>query len=155
MNPKIQSFYGDNEKDILEKTAKVLDNSDRSGFHLSGYNIEKFDVPYLWKRMLSHGITPPKIISAWDKKPWELKFFDLAKFWSGGAWNSFTSMDTVGALMDIGSSKGNMKGSDVHDAYWNEHRMEEIKTYCEEDVRVTMSMAERFLGVLSQVESNI
>lgn len=149
MNIKITSFYGDDEKDILTKCAKILNNSDSAGFSLSGYNIKKFDIPFLWKRMLINNITPPKIINVWDKKPWELKFLDIAEMWNGGTWNSFTSMDTVGALFNVDSSKADLKGDLVHEAYWNKKEIERIKDYCEQDVIATMSIANNFLNIIN------
>jgi predicted PolB exonuclease-like 3'-5' exonuclease len=148
MEKKIQSFYGDNEKEILEKTASVLNNSDRAGFHLAGHNIERFDIPFLWKRMLANGVTPPTIISVWDKKPWDLKFFDLAKVWSDGSWKeSFTSLDTLSAVMGIASPKTVLHGRDVHRAFYD-GRIEEIKTYCESDVAATMEIADKLLKIM-------
>jgi len=36
---KLTSFYGDDEKDILEKTNKILQNSRNKGFNIAGLNI--------------------------------------------------------------------------------------------------------------------
>ncbi len=149
MQMKITSFYGHDEKDILEKCAKILNNSDNSGFSLSGYNIDKFDVSFLYKRMIVHGIVPPKIINCWDKKPWELKFIDLAKVWSG-SYNSFTSLDTLSAVLDIESPKDELKGSMVHNSYWNEDGIENIKRYCENDIKCTMAVGEKIINLINQ-----
>jgi predicted PolB exonuclease-like 3'-5' exonuclease len=149
MQPKIQSFYGDDEHDILEKTAKVLNNSDNAGYKLAGHNIEKFDVPFLWKRMFIHGITPPDIITIWDKKPWDLKFFDTAKVWGNGYWKeSFTSLETLSLVLGVDSSKDEMHGNEVHNSYWNEGGIEKIKTYCEKDVLATMEVARKIYELL-------
>ena len=61
------SFFGEDEIDILTKSAKVLKNA--SEWKLCGHNIKGFDVPCLAKRMIYNGINPPQIISVWNKKP--------------------------------------------------------------------------------------
>jgi len=148
MNMKITSFYGFNEKEILTKCAGVMNNADKKGMFLGGHTIERFDIPFLWKRMLANGITPPNIISVWDKKPWETKFFDIAKVWSDGSWKeSFTSLDTMSAIFDVETPKGELKGSMVHGSYWREQGVELIKTYCEGDVRATMEVANKLIEI--------
>ncbi len=150
MNMKITSFYGNDEKEILTKCVGVMNNADKNGMYLGGHTIERFDVPFLWKRMLSNGITPPTIISVWDKKPWDLKFFDIAKVWSDGSWKeSFTSLDTMSAIFGVETPKGELKGSMVHHSYWVDGGIETIKTYCEGDVRATMEVANKLTEIIT------
>jgi len=140
---KITSFYGDDEKDILEKTNKILANSRVKGYKIAGQNIKNFDVPYMGKRMLIHGITPDSIIQTWNKKPWEMSFFDLGEIFSFGAWGqTFSSLDLISHVLGVPTSKDNMEGSQVHEYYWN-GRVEEIKNYCEQDVVCTMNCFKR------------
>jgi hypothetical protein len=154
MNMKITSFYGHDEKDILTKCLGVMNNADKNGMYLGGHTIERFDVPFLWKRMLANGLNPPQIISVWDKKPWDLKFFDICKVWSDGAWKeSFTSLDTMSAIFDVETPKGALKGSMVHNSYWNENGIEAIKTYCEGDVRATIEVANKLIEITKPHES--
>lgn len=149
MVPKIQSFYGDDEKEILSKSAIVLNNADQKGWTLAGHNIKRFDVVYLWKRMLAIGIKPPAMIAVWDKKPWDMRFFDTAEVWSDGAWKeSFTSLDTLSAVLDIPTSKDAIKGNMVHNAYWVQGLAEKIKEYCEKDVVCTMRISEKLFNLL-------
>lgn len=153
MELKLVSFYGHDEREILMKCLGVMNNADKNGMYIGGHTIENFDIPFLWKRMLAHGITPPSIITSYDKKPWDLKFFDISKVWSNGAWKeSFTSLDTMSALFNVETPKGDLKGSMVHDSYWNKDGIEMIKTYCEGDVRATMQVAERLLTILNPKE---
>lgn len=151
MELKITSYYGHDEKDILTKCIGVMNNADKSGMFLGGHTIERFDVPFLWKRMLANGLNPPSIISVWDKKPWDLKFFDIAKVWSDGAWKeSFTSLDTMSAIFNVESPKGELKGSMVHHSYWNEDGIEAIKRYCEHDVRATAQIANKLIEITTK-----
>lgn len=138
---KIQSYYGDDEAEILTKAAAALDRIDEKKRILAGHTIERFDIPFLWKRMLINRISPPSIINTWGKKPWDLNFFDVAKFWSGGAWQeSFTSLDTMATIFGVKSPKEGVHGSGVHDLYWYHSGLEPIKTYCEGDISATMDV---------------
>lgn len=140
---KIMSFYGDNEKEILEKSNKVLANTRMKGNKLAGQNIKNFDVPYLGKRMLINKITPDPIIQMWNKKPWESQFLDLAEVFAFGAWGqTFSSLDLISHVLGVPTSKDNMEGSQVHSYYW-EGKSESIKDYCEQDVVCTMKCFER------------
>jgi DNA polymerase elongation subunit (family B) len=137
---KITSFYGDDEKDILEKSNKILANSRSKNFKVAGQNIKNFDIPYIGKRMLINSIVPDVIIQTWNKKPWETSFTDLSEILSFGAWGqTFSSLELVSHVLGVESSKENMDGSKVHGSYWKENRIEDIKDYCESDVLCTMN----------------
>jgi hypothetical protein len=140
---RLTSFYGEDEKDILEKANKVLANSRSKSYKLAGQNIKNFDVPYLGKRMLINNITPDPIIQTWNKKPWETSFLDLAEIFAFGAWGqTFSSLDLISHVLGIPTSKDNMEGSQVHEYYWD-GRVEDIKSYCEQDVVCTMNCFKR------------
>lgn len=138
---RITSFYGEDEKDILEKSNKVLANSRTKGYKIAGQNIKNFDVPYLGKRMLINKITPDPIIQTWNKKPWETPFLDLAEIFAFGAWGqTFSSLDLISHVLGVPTSKDNMEGSQVHSYYWKGgDSIESIKDYCEQDVVCTMN----------------
>ena len=141
---KITSFYGDNEKDILEKANKILANSRTKGFKIAGQNIKNFDIPYLGKRMIINSITPDPIIQTWNKKPWETSFVDLAEIFAFGAWGqTFSSLDLISHVLGVPTSKDNLDGSMVHSSYWDKKMFEEIKDYCEQDVVCTMNCFQR------------
>jgi len=140
---RITSFYGDDEKDILEKSNKVLSNSRLKSYKLAGQNIKNFDIPYLGKRMLINNITPDSLIQTWNKKPWETSFLDLAEIFSFGAWGqTFSSLDLISHVLGVPTSKDNMEGSQVHEYYWKGMH-ENIKDYCEQDVICTMNCFRR------------
>ena len=73
----------------------------------------------------------------YDKKPWDMRITDMADDWKGKfAW-AF-SFDEMCYELGVKSPKDNMKGSDVHKAYWNSE-VEKVKEYCEKDVDVLIS----------------
>ena len=141
---RVTSFYGNDEKDVLEKTNKVLSNARTKGFKIAGQNIKNFDIPYLGKRMLIQGLTPDPIIQTWNKKPWETSFVDLAEIFAFGAWGqTFSSLDLISHVLGVPTSKDNLDGSMVHSHFWDKDGLEEIKNYCEQDVYCTMNCFKR------------
>jgi predicted PolB exonuclease-like 3'-5' exonuclease len=136
------SFFGEDEIDILNKSAKVLNNASVKNWKLCGHNIKGFDVPCLAKRMIYNGINPPQIIKVWDKKPWEIPFLDTSEIFSFGSWTQqkSLSLDLLSCSLGIKSSKENMSGSLVGQEFWIERNYEGIKEYCEEDVSSVMEI---------------
>jgi predicted PolB exonuclease-like 3'-5' exonuclease len=139
MDIRVNSFCSDDEKDILNKTNKVFENSRGKGWRLGGHTIKNFDIPVLGKRMLINGIEPSPLIQVWSKKPWETGFLDIAEIFSFGAWgHSYTSLDLMSCVLGVPSPKDEMNGSMVHDQFWTHKNFDGIQKYCEGDVIVTM-----------------
>lgn len=142
---KMQSFYGDNEKQILEDTQTLLKRIGKLDFHLCGHNVKGFDIPVLAKRMVINGLVPPPILPSHDTKPWEIKALDTKELWQFGSFSSIGSLELMCVCMGVESSK-NMEvvGNKVHEAYWKEQKIEQIKDYCEKDVEVLIKVVEKF-----------
>ena len=84
----------------------------------------------LAKRMIINGIRPSKILPSYDTKPWEIKAIDTKEIWQYGAYSSIGSLDLLCSCMGINSSKdGEITGDKVHDAYWEENKLNEISFY--------------------------
>ena len=139
---RFASFYGDNEYDILTKTAKILNNAAAKNWKLCGHNIKGFDVPCLGKRMIYNRINPPSNIRIWDKKPWEVPYVDTSEIFAFGSWvhQKYLSLDLLSCSLNIDSPKQNMDGSKVNDAFWIDKDYEGIKKYCEMDVNTVMDV---------------
>jgi DNA polymerase elongation subunit (family B) len=136
-NLRIKSFYGQDEKEVLEQFAQVLDRNfnDPNQHMLCGHNIREFDIPYLCRRMTAHHIPLPSLFNITGKKPWEVKYIaDTLELWKYGDHKNYTSLDLLAYTLGIPSPKGQMDGSKVGQAYWEHHQLEEIKQYCERDV---------------------
>lgn len=132
---RLMSFGGE-EKEILEKTKKILHNAMVMSFLLTGHNIKGFDIPWMAKRMIYNGILPPDFIRAGFKKPWELPYIDTADLFSFGSWTQqkSLSLDLLCHSLGVESPKGAMHGSEVSQAF-HAGRIGEITKYCERDVR--------------------
>lgn len=141
---RMTSFYGEDEFEILEKTAKVLNNGVAKGMKICGHNIKMFDVPFLGKKMIFKGIPVPQSLQIWDKKPWEIPILDTAEFFSFGSWShKFLGLDLLACSLDIESPKEDIDGSQVHSTFWDEKDHERIKEYCEKDVVTVMDVLEK------------
>jgi 3'-5' exonuclease len=145
---EIQSVYGDDEKKLLTTVQQVFDKVNTAGMYLSGYMIKRFDMPWLAKRMMINGIKPPPNISVYDKKPWEVDVFDLPEVWGqGNMQESYTPFELACTAMGIESSKDDLSGKEVKEAYYK-GEMERIKIYCEKDVLKSQELASALIELL-------
>ena len=143
-NPRMTSFYGENEIEILEKTTKVLTNAVSKGMKICGHNIKMFDIPFLGKKIIFNGLDVPSNLQMWDKKPWEIPVLDTAEFFSFGSWSQkFLGLDLLACSLGIESPKDDIDGSQVHGSFWEDKEVERIKEYCEKDVITVMSILKK------------
>jgi len=99
----------------------------------------------LAKRMVINGIKPPEILPNHDTKPWEIKALDTKELWQFGSFSTIGSLELMCICMGVESSK-NMEvvGNKVHEAYWIDGKLEQIKDYCEKDVEVLINVVRKF-----------
>jgi hypothetical protein len=141
---KKQTFFGDDEKQLLRDCQKLLDRCGKLDFFLCGHNLKNFDIPMIAKRMIINGLLPPSILPSYDTKPWEIKAIDTKEIWQYGAYTAIGSLDLMCASMDVPSSKeGEITGDKVHDSYWNHGKLKEISEYCERDVNVLIEVIKK------------
>lgn len=143
---KVESLDDRNsdEKELLKSFARII-NKKFTHHILAGFNIKKFDIPFLYRRMLSHKILPPSQFDIWDKKPWEINSLDLYRVWSEiNTINNMCSFDLVCNLMGVDSPKnGEVKGSNVKENYYNGN-IDGIVKYCRKDVQASIRLAMSF-----------
>lgn len=140
---RLTSFYGEDEKTILEKTNKVLENSTAKGMKICGHNIKGFDIPCLGKRMIYNGIKPSSPLMIWNKKPWEVDAVDTSEVFAFGSYSQrYLSLDLLSCSLGVESPKDDLEGSLVHSTFWA-GKHEEIKSYCERDVETVISVLEK------------
>jgi predicted PolB exonuclease-like 3'-5' exonuclease len=138
---QIRSYYGKDERYIVESFNNLLKKIEKKDFSLSGFRILYFDIVWILHKLHKYGITPANIINIYNKKPWELRIVDIADDWkSKFAW-AF-SFDELAYELGINSPKENMNGSEVH-KYYHDGRLEDIKKYCEMDVDVSIEVAKK------------
>lgn len=144
---KLKSFAGHDEalvlKDFAELVRKYYNNTDK--YYLCGHNIREFDIPYICRRMVVHGLPIPGPLQLWGKKPWETKYLlDTMELWKFGDIKSYTSLKVLAALLGFPSPKDDIDGSMVGQVYWEEQDVERISFYCEKDVLATIQLFLRY-----------
>ncbi|MCU0442060.1 MAG: ribonuclease H-like domain-containing protein [Bacteroidia bacterium] len=142
-NFRVKSFYGDDEKIVLDEFCTMLNRNydepfsqrNYEGKFLCGHNIMEFDVPYICRRLLINQLDLPTMLDVAGKKPWEiLHLIDTMEKWKFGDYKAYTSLDLLAAAFNIPTPKDDIDGSMVGDVYWKEQNLERIKDYCQKDV---------------------
>jgi DNA polymerase elongation subunit (family B) len=144
---RIKSFYGEDEKVILDDFAMLLNRHyNEVDALLCAHNGKEFDFPYIARRMLINGIELPLILQIAGKKPWEIKHIDTMELWKFGDYKNFTSLDLLTTIFQIPTPKDDIDGSQVAKVYYEEKNLERIKTYCQKDVLAIAQLMRRYLN---------
>lgn len=132
---RIKSFYGHDEKALLEAFAEMLNKHFNAQHHaLCAHNGKEFDFPYISRRMLVNNVRIPRILDLSGKKPWEVCHYDTMQMWKFGDFKSYTSLKLLAHVFGLPTPKDDIDGSMVAGVYWKEQDMERIVRYCEKDV---------------------
>jgi len=131
---RLKSFYGEEISLLNEFKTLVSDYFNSKTHLLCGHNAKEFDFPYLSRRMLINGITPPKPLQLFNKKPWEVPHLDTLHLWKFGDYKHYTSLKLMAHVLGIPSPKGDIDGSQVAGVYYKEKDLPRIVRYCERDV---------------------
>jgi hypothetical protein len=139
---RVTSFFGEETK-ILKDFAQLLTQHFGQAQHiLCGHNAKEFDIPFIARRMIIHGIALPDKLNLFGKKPWEVPHLDTLELWKFGDYKHFTSLKLLTKVLGIPSSKGDIDGSQVAQVFYLEKDIDRIITYCEKDV---IAVAQVFL----------
>jgi len=130
---KVKSLYNDDEKKLLLEFKSIVEKMD-ANTKLCAHNGKEFDFPYLSRRMLVNEISLPTILNLAGKKSWEVPHLDTMELWKFGDYKHYTSLDLLGTIFNIPSSKGQMDGSQVSEVYYKEKNLKKIADYCLGDV---------------------
>lgn len=143
-----KSFYGDDEKHIIEEFFKLiykLTEKKVPGYSLAGHNIKVFDIPFITKRAIINGIqynSIPDVLQIIDKKPWELGYIlDSKEMWSFGTRIFAESIDESCYSLGIKSPKESLHGSEIYNHIHNgSSDMDQVAEYCENDARAVIDL---------------
>jgi len=124
------SIIKGNEREILTQFWKLAEDVDL----FIGHNIMDFDLRFIYKRSIIHGIRPSKELNfaRYRQEP----IYDTMKEWEKWAILDKTSLDTLAKIFGFATSKDEMCGSDVYKKYLNKE-YDEIYKYCKKDVELT------------------
>ncbi len=149
---RTKSFCEENEYDTLEGFVELLN---RKPWVLCAHNGKEFDFPYLSRRILVNRLPLPEPLQIAGKKPWEVRHLDTLELWKFGDYKHYTRLELLAALFDIPTSKENIDGSQVNDAYYIDGNLQAIREYCLRDVWVTAQVYLAFLGLPPEMEIEI
>ncbi len=153
---RIKSFFGDDEKVVLESFSELLRKFRPPGkISLCAHNGKDFDFPYLARRMLAAGLDIPGVLQTAGKKPWEVNFLDTMELWKFGAYRNFTSLALLAEVLDLPDPKDDMDGSQVAAVYYQDGDMQRIARYCEKDVLSIAQILLRFRREALIPEENV
>lgn len=133
------------DRDILIQFNELLLAlfGDRRG-SLGGYNINLFDIPYLYRRMLAVGLYPQTTLINVGVKPWDLNNLELKDWWSGTGANGYSGFSSGCEMLEIGSSKEEgIDGRQVCFRFWDDNDVDIINRYCMRDVQKSTQFAVR------------
>ncbi|NPA45806.1 MAG: 3'-5' exonuclease [Chlorobi bacterium] len=136
----VHSVASDNEKELLEQIADILNKFDRivqkrgRKAFLCAHNGKEFDFPFLARRMLINRVKLPDILKVQGKKPWETSFCDTLQLWRFGDFKHYTSLELLAVILGIPTPKDDIEGKDVPRIYYEEKDLERIEKYCRKDV---------------------
>lgn len=135
---KCKSYYGENEEEILKDFCNDITRlqaaNPKSLF--GGHAIKGFDIPFLMRRCLVHGIDLPSMIDLAHLKPWEVNVIDTLELWRGTGFTG-AGLINISTALGLPNPKDDIAGYQVGDVYWNEENkpdLERIRIYCEKDV---------------------
>jgi uncharacterized protein YprB with RNaseH-like and TPR domain len=153
---RMKSFYGDDERILLEEFAQMLhQHYDTDRYLLCAHNGKEFDFPYIARRMLINGVKLPHILDTAGKKPWEVRHLDTMELWKFGDYKHYTTLELLASIFNIPTPKDDIDGSMVGHVYWKEKDLDRIVTYCQKDVITVAQLLHRYMGLPLIKETDI
>jgi 3'-5' exonuclease len=135
-------FHGDERITLTEfwlRLKTFRPNIDR----IVGHNIYDFDLKFILKRSVVHGVRPTVDLSfaRYRNQP----IFDTMYEWERWSYGSKASLETLARALGFESSKQNgVNGSQIHSLFEaGEHRV--IHDYCLKDVELTRAIYKRMV----------
>lgn len=142
---RVTSFYGDDEKEVLNDFKSLLNTHFNKAAHvLCAHNGKEFDFPYIARRMIVHQIELPSKLNLFGKKPWEVPHIDTMELWKFGDYKHYTSLQLLTSILNIPSPKDDIDGSEVAKVYYEEKNLKRIVNYCEKDTIAIAQLLLRF-----------
>ncbi len=144
---RVKSFYGEDEKILLDEFASMLNSHyNQADQLLCAHNGKEFDFPYIARRMVINGIELPEILQMAGKKPWEIRHLDTMELWKFGDYKSYTSLELLTTVFEIPTPKDDIDGSMVRSVYYEEQDLPRIVEYCQKDVLAIAQLMRRYLN---------
>lgn len=141
----IHSWTSEDEREILDMIVKITTSPKfQPNGILCAHNGKEFDFPYIFRRLLVHGMDIPYVLDIRNKKPWEITNLDTMQLYAGGQFNHRASLDLLAYMFGLPSPKTELSGADVGGVYYGTlpgyenmpiaERLARISHYCSRDV---------------------
>lgn len=98
-----------------------------------GHHIFEFDLPFIYKRSVIHGIKPTQQLdyNRYQSSP----IYDTKREWDSWSSAPGTGLDALAKILGLPTSKIGIDGSQVYD-FWLAGKTQEIYDYCQRDVEL-------------------
>jgi len=124
-----------NEAVMMETfVGHLLNNMEKRELEIAewiGYNIAKFDMPFIVFRILKY---LPQLAYLFPNTSKDRSIIDLMDVCTFGVYGNYVSFDKACKFFLNESPKGSLDGSKVFE-YYNSGRLQEIAEYCKNDVK--------------------
>jgi hypothetical protein len=150
----VSSICEQDEREMMKKASVLFHKASNTGMIPTGWNIKNFDIAWMYRKFMMHGMQVPDCLSSYDKKPWEMNTFDLKEFWRSGS-SLDVNFEEACVAMGVPNPKDDISGKDVHETFWN-GKLDQVKNYCEKDVKSMILLCEKIHAIHhpSQILSN-
>lgn len=139
-----QTVMAEDETTILTGLCSqvgIFAGKNESRLEVVGHNVS-WDLRFLLQRCIIHSVRPPHtLMAAMQAKPWGESIRDTMLMWNPER-EKRIKLDTLCKVLGVPTSKGEMDGSKVWDAY-QAGEYEKIATYCKADVEATRRVFRR------------
>lgn len=158
----LKTYNDADEKTLLENFNRdlglVADANPKTA--LCGHAIVGFDVPFLYKRCMTNGVTPDELLDTQGEKPWTVEKFlvDTKDLWKGTGFMT-SGLPVVAFALGVPTPKDDISGAEVGQVYYSgeSNAVARISRYCEKDVVATANILRRmrFESLLEDDHGNV
>lgn len=141
-NHGVEIFEGSGERDLIEAVFAAIRNcAQGSQFHLCGFNLHLFDLPFVFRRGWAHQMAPP--ITLASGRFWPAWVIDLRTVWQLGDRSAAGSLDSIGRALGLGGAEG--KGAEFAQQYADPATRPQALAHLRRDLELTAAIAERLV----------
>lgn len=105
-----------------------------------GWNIQTFDLPWLWRKAIQHHNTSLRRFIPKDNRH---LICDLMRIWATDPYRDYVSLADCADFLGI--KHGDVNGADIHDL-WQAGNLEEIREHCRQDIETTRKIYNRIFN---------
>lgn len=153
---RTKSFAWDDERALLVAFFDMLNTYYTKQTNvLCWHNIKEFDIPYICRRAMVHGLVLPDILDLQGKKPRENNHLDTLELWKFWDRKNFVSLDLLCRVLGVQTPKTDISGEQVARVYRDDKDLPRITEYCERDVVAVAEVLLKMMGIQWGVTSSI